>query len=77
KYDEGSDFNSYYELGVFKDFWLLNNAFIYRENSENQTQKVVRLNTSLDIDFPERYTRLTLGDNASLYNPLINSFRFG
>ena len=77
KYDEGSDFNSLYELGVFKDFWLFNNSMIYRKNNFDQGSAIIRLNTSLDLDFPEKYTRLTLGDNASINNPLINSFRFG
>ncbi len=77
QYDGGSDFNSFFEFGIFKDFWLFNNTMIYRNHNDNDGQKIVRLNTSLDIDFPDRYTRLTLGDNASLYNPLLNSFRFG
>jgi len=45
-------------------------------NSNPKEEDFVRLSTSLDIDFAEKITRLTLGDTTTAYNPLINSLRF-
>ena len=54
--------------------WILKNSLIHRNSSEEDG--VVRLSSSLDIDFPEKMTRLTLGDTTTASNPLINSLRF-
>lgn len=78
KFDQGYEFNNFYELGIFKDYWLLNNSLIYRKNdADDDSTGVIRLNSSLSIDFPQHFTRLTLGDNTNIYNSLIDSFRFG
>ncbi|WP_089605662.1 fimbria/pilus outer membrane usher protein [Acinetobacter piscicola] len=75
KDNDTHSFSTLAELGVFKDYWLFKNAMVYRDSAEDQ--KVVRLSTVLDIDFPERYTRLTVGDTTTVWSPLMNSFRFG
>lgn len=72
---DDDEFSTLAELGIFKDYWMLKNATIYRDAAAGQ--KLVRLNSSLDVDFPEKMTRLTLGDTTTVFNPLINSFRFG
>ncbi|MEB3755138.1 fimbria/pilus outer membrane usher protein [Acinetobacter sp. MD2(2019)] len=73
--DRSNRFNTLVELGIFKDYWLFNNAFTYF--NEPTLKKVVRVNTTLQLDFPEKMTSLTLGDTTTPYNPLINSLRFG
>lgn len=72
--DHDDGFNSLVDLGIFKDYWILKNSLIHRSSSEEDG--VVRLSSSLDIDFPEKMTRLTLGDTTTASNPLINSLRF-
>ena len=63
--------NDFYQNDFYPDQNLEQNL-ILNQKAEN----VVRLNTSLDIDFAEKVTRLTLGDTTTAYNPLINSLRF-
>lgn len=78
--DKGdNDFNALSEVGVFKDNWLFKNSVIYRKNDvlEGGGGVFTRLNTSLDFDFSDSLTGLTLGDTTTISNPLINSFRFG
>lgn len=77
KDDEEQDFNTFAEVGIFKDYWLLKNAFLYRKEPEEYEQRILRVSSTLDVEFPEKYLRLTLGDTTSPYNALNNSFRFG
>ena len=77
KDDYEQDFNTFSELGVFKDYWLLKNSFLYRNNPNEFEKKLLRVNSTLDIEFPEKFLILTLGDTTSPYNTLNNSFRFG
>lgn len=77
------------EFGVFKDFWLLNHAMIYRNNNNNDDEGIydaseqqpianfIRLNTSLEWEFPERYSRLILGDTTTISNPFVSALRYG
>ena len=71
------EFNTFSEVGVFKDYWLFKNAFLYRNEPEGQEKKFLRVRSSLDFEFPDRFLRLTLGDTTSPYNTLNSSFRFG
>lgn len=71
------DFNTFSELGIFKDYWLLKNSFLYRNNPNEIEKKLLRVSSSFDIEFPEKFLILTLGDTTSTYNSLNNSFRFG
>src|SRR5690606_13527587 len=71
------DFNTFSELGLFKDYWLLKNSFLYRNSPDEFEKKLLRVNSTLDIEFPEKFLTLTLGDTTSPYNTLNNSFRFG
>lgn len=77
KDDVEQEFNTFSEFGIFKDYWLLKNAFLYRNEPEENEQNLLRVNTTLDIEFPKKFLRLTLGDTTSPYNTLNNSFRFG
>lgn len=70
-----NNYSGFAELGIFKDYWIFKNAMLYQNFAEES--KVVRLGTSVDYDFPDSMTRLTIGDTTTVYNPLINSFRFG
>ena len=45
-------------------------------NSESMDEKTVRLGTSLDIDFPDKLTKLTLGDTTTASNSFFNTLRF-
>lgn len=76
KYKDNHEFNNFYELGVFKDYWLFKNAVIYRDNP-TQGKSLIRLNSQFLIDFPSHFSRLVVGDNTSVYNTLMSSFRFG
>lgn len=60
--------------GIFKDYWILKNAMIYQNTPTDES--VVRLNSSIEFEFPEKMTRLILGDTTTAYNPLINSLRY-
>lgn len=66
-------YNALVDLGVFKDYWFFKNSMLY--NSEAQEEKTVRIGTSLDIDFPDQLTKLTLGDTTTVSNPFFNSLR--
>ncbi|MEB3767321.1 fimbria/pilus outer membrane usher protein [Acinetobacter sp. MD2] len=68
-------YNTLIQLGLFKDYWLFNNTFAYY--NEADLNKTVRVNTTLQFDFPEKLTNLVIGDATTPYNPLINSLRFG
>lgn len=70
RYDNYNEINGLAELGIFKDYWIFKNAMMYRKEVEQDQDKLLRLNTSFEIEFPSRYQRLTLGDNTSIYNPL-------
>lgn len=77
RYDNYNELNGLAELGIFKDYWIFKNGMMYRKEAEQDQDKLLRLNTSFEIEFPSRYQRLTLGDNTSVYNPLLDTFRFG
>ncbi|WP_228146118.1 fimbria/pilus outer membrane usher protein [Acinetobacter sp. ANC 4648] len=68
-------YNGLAELGIFKDYWIFKNSMFYQNLAEEN--KLVRLGSSIDYDFPNKMTRLTIGDTTTVYNPLINSLRFG
>lgn len=76
------EFNTLTELGIFKDYWMFQNAMIVRsldipeQQGDIETEKVVRLKSTLNLDFPEKYQQLTLGDTSTISNPFINSVRF-
>ncbi|MBL8284443.1 MAG: fimbrial biogenesis outer membrane usher protein [Acinetobacter johnsonii] len=65
------------QLGIFKNYWIFKNDMIYRDNVEEFQDQTVRLSTSFEMEFPEKYQKLTIGDTNSFYNPLLDSFRFG
>ena len=77
KLDNFDEMNGLVELGIFKDYWIFRNGMIYRDQAENEKEKIIRLNTSFEIEFPSKYQRLSLGDDTSVYNPLLDAFRFG
>lgn len=81
KDENNHDFNTLSELGIFKDNWIFRNSLIYRADNnsgdENKVDSIVRLSTTVDVEFLESYTRLTLGDTTNISNTLMNSFRFG
>ncbi len=58
-------------------YWLFKNAFLYRKEPDEFEENLLRVNSTLDIEFPEKYLRLTIGDTTSTYNSLNSSFRFG
>ena len=65
------------QLGIFKNYWIFKNDMIYRDNVEDFQDQTVRLSTSFEMEFPEKYQKITIGDANSFYNPLLDSFRFG
>ncbi len=65
------------QLCIFKNYWIFKNDMIYRDNVEEFQDQTVRLSTSFEMEFPEKYQKLTIGDTNSFYNPLLDSFRFG
>ncbi|TCB74815.1 fimbrial biogenesis outer membrane usher protein [Acinetobacter sp. ANC 4177] len=67
-------YNGLVDLGIFKDYWFFKNSMLY--NSEAMNEKTVRIGTSLDFDFPDKLTKLTLGDATTVSNPFFNSLRF-
>ncbi|MGE8539902.1 fimbria/pilus outer membrane usher protein [Acinetobacter sp. ANC 3813] len=67
-------YNGLVDLGIFKNYWFFKNSMLY--NSEATEEKTVRIGTSLDIDFPDKLTKLTLGDATTVSNPFFNSLRF-
>lgn len=70
-----NSYNSLANLGVFKDYWIFRNSVAYQNTPADEF--FTRLSTNIDIEFPENMTRLTLGDTTTVFNPLINSLRFG
>lgn len=85
---QDENFNSLAELGVFKDYWMFQNSILVRglDNKEDETalaledvkeEKVVRLRSSFDLDFPDKFLTLTLGDTTTISNPFVNSVRYG
>lgn len=77
RFEDINEMSGLAELGVFKDFWIFKNDMMYRDDVENDQEQVLRLNTSFEIEFPEKYQTLTLGDTTTVYNPLLDSVRFG
>lgn len=69
------EFSALAELGIFRDFWLFNNQMLYQNT--DTLNKTTRLSTSFDIRFPDKFLKITAGDNTSIYNSLLSSYRFG
>ena len=73
--DSVRDYSGLAEVGFFKDFWIARNSWLYtKSDSEDE---IIRLSSSIDIDFPSQMTRLTIGDGTTNINPHINSLRYG
>ena len=77
KDDFSNDFNAYSEIGIFKDYWLLNNAILYKDSPDEGQKQFLRVSSLFELEFPEKYLKLRIGDNTSVYNSLTNSFRYG
>ena len=77
KDDFSNDFNAYSEIGIFKDYWLLNNAILYKDSPDVGQKQFLRVSSLFELEFPEKYLKLRIGDNTSVYNSLTNSFRYG
>ncbi|TCB78885.1 fimbria/pilus outer membrane usher protein [Acinetobacter sp. ANC 4173] len=77
KDDFDNQFNALTEIGIFKDYWIFTNSFIYRDSPTDTEQDVVRVGSLFELEFPENYTKFRLGDNTSVYSTLTNSFRYG
>lgn len=73
--NDSKEFSGLTELGIFRDYWLLDNQMLYR-NTDTES-KTVRLSSSFDIRIPEHFFKVTLGDNTSIFNSLLSSYRFG
>lgn len=68
------------ELGVFKDYWLFSNGILIQNGNtydSKDTRSVYRLDSMFSLDFPDKLTRLVIGDTTTVSNPFQNSFRFG
>ena len=83
---QDDQFNSLAELGVFKDYWLFQNSTLIRNLTENEQalapeevkqEKIVRLRSAFDLDFPDKFLSLTVGDTTTISNPFVNSVRYG
>ena len=77
---ENREYSALTELGVFKDYWLFNYGMLVRSEdseAEGKINDMYRLDTALSIDFPDKLTRLIVGDTTTVSNPFVNSFRFG
>ena len=72
--NSNNSYSSLVELGIFKNYWILKNSMLYQNTPTDE--RVVRLSSSVEFEFPEKMTRLTVGDSTTAYNPLINSLRF-
>jgi outer membrane usher protein len=72
--NSNNSYSGLMELGVFKDYWIMKNSMLYQNTPTDE--RVVRLSSSVDFEFPKHMTRLTIGDTTTTYNPLINSLRF-
>ncbi|WP_228255405.1 fimbria/pilus outer membrane usher protein [Acinetobacter wuhouensis] len=69
------EFSALAELGIFHDYWLFDNQMLYRDTEMGA--KTTRLSTNFDIRFPEHFLKVTVGDNTSIFNSLLSSYRFG
>lgn len=72
--NSSNSYSSLVELGIFKDYWMMKNSMLYQNTPTDE--RVVRLSSSIEFEFPKNMTRLTIGDSTTAYNPLINSLRF-
>lgn len=72
--NSNESYSAVMSTGIFKDFWILENGLMYQNTLAEEW--VVRLNSSIEFEFPEKMTRLILGDSTTAYNPLINSLRY-
>lgn len=72
--NSNESYSAVLSTGIFKDFWILENGLMYQNTLADEW--VVRLNSSIEFEFPEKMTRLILGDSTTAYNPLINSLRY-
>ncbi len=77
--DGVKDYSVLPEIGVFKDFWQFNQAFLARhvDDERNKDNSFIRLKTAFAVDFPEHYTQLTVGDGTTVMTPFVNSLRYG
>lgn len=76
--DEVEDeFNTLAEIGIFKDYWLFKNSFVYKNNPLETENKFLRVESVFELEFPDKFWRLTLGDTTTPSNSLNNSLRFG
>lgn len=76
--DEVEDeFNTLAEIGIFKDYWLFKNSFVYKNNPLDTENKFLRVESVFELEFPDKFWRLTLGDTTTPSNSLNNSLRFG
>lgn len=67
------------EIGIFKDYWQFNQAFIAKrfEDKDLKENSMTRLNSTFSIDFPKHYTQLVVGDSTTVMNPFVSSMRYG
>lgn len=71
------EFNTLAEIGIFKDYWLFKNSFVYKNNPLETENKFLRVESVFELEFPDKFWRLTLGDTTTPSNSLNNSLRFG
>lgn len=45
------EFNTLAELGIFKDYWLFKNSFIYRNNPLDTESKFLRVESVFELEF--------------------------
>ncbi|MNR85787.1 putative outer membrane usher protein ElfC precursor [compost metagenome] len=77
KDDYSTDLNAYSEIGIFKDYWMLNNSVLYRDSPDEGENQFLRVSSLFELEFPDKYLKLRVGDTTSIYNSLLNSFRYG
>ncbi|OTG68608.1 hypothetical protein B9T25_03705 [Acinetobacter sp. ANC 4470] len=77
KDDYSTDFNAYSEIGIFKDYWMLSNSILYRDSPDEDEKQFLRVSSLFELEFPDKYLKLRVGDTTSVYNSLFNSFRYG
>lgn len=71
---------------MFKDYWLFQKFYAIRNLTENELalapeevkqEKIARLRSAFDLDFPDKFLSLTVGDTTTISNPFVNSVRYG
>ena len=61
--NSNNSYSGLMELGVFKDYWIMKNSMLYQNTPTDE--RVVRLSSSVDFEFPKHMTRLTIGDTTT------------